>query len=404
MSRRALFAATAALAAALALYAFSGGGGRWARAERRELVFGIPFEGQLVAERNLELGPPATEQEVWDLKLSYLATDGKEVAAGEPVLVFDTTELQKQADQAAAERDQAAKSLEKRALEVEMTRRDRRLQLAEAEANARKRRLGMAVPEELRSRHQVDTARIDQSLADQEVEFRRRSLAALEKAEEVELATLREQVKVAAAKVDRYGRAIAAMRVTAPAAGTVILKSRNWTDEKYKIGDTVWRAEKVVQLPDLATLRARVDVDEALGGRLAVGQKATYFLDAHPDHRFAGRIETIGQSVQRKSPLDPTRVLKVTLTVERGEAQVALRPGMRLRGRVELERAAGALAIPEEAVLFDRQGAYVETGSWWGTQRLRPRLGRRSEGYFEVLAGLAAGARLKLPAEVAEAR
>ncbi len=174
---------------------------------------------------------------------------------------------------------------------------------------------------------------------------------------------------MAAAKFERYGRAIAAMRVVAPAAGTVIVRSRNWSDEKYKIGDNVWRAEKVVQLPDLATLRARVDVDEALGGRLALGQSVTYYLDAHPDHRFAGKIETIGQSVQRKSPLDPTRVLKVGLTVERGNgaAKLALRPGMRLRGRVELERAAGVLAIPDEAVLFDprrrlRRGRQLAAG------------------------------------------
>ncbi len=79
---------------------------------------------------------------MWDFKLSFLATDGKEVAAGEPVIVFDTTELRSRAPRPRRERDQAAKSLEKRSLEIEMSRRERRLQLAEAEANARKRRLG----------------------------------------------------------------------------------------------------------------------------------------------------------------------------------------------------------------------------------------------------------------------
>lgn len=399
MSRRVAVAAALLALAAGSYAAFSRGEGRWGRAERRDLVAAIPFEGELVALANIELGPPLVEQPVWNFKLAFLATDGQTVAAGEPLMIFDTTELMKESEQAAADRDQAAKNLERRSLEIEMARGRRRLQLAEAEATARKRRLGLAVPEELRSRHELDTARIDSTQSEDEVALRRRSLEALDKVEQVELEALREQVAVAAAKVERCRRSIAAMRVVAPAPGTVIVKSRSWNDEKFKIGDSIWRGEKVVQLPDLASLRARVDVDEALGGRLAVGQAAVFYLDAHPDHRFAGRIESIGQSVQRKSPQDPTRVLKVIVGLApEGAAQVALRPGMRLRGRVELERRSAVLAIPEEAVFFDAGGAYVEQLGLFGEERRRPRLGRRSEGYFEVLEGLEDGARLRLPA------
>jgi hypothetical protein len=219
------------------------------------------------------------------------------------------------------------------------------------------------------------------------------------------MANLREQVSLAAGKVERYQRAIAAMTVAAPKGGTVIVRSRNNSEERFKVGDSVWRAERVLQIPDLETLRARVEIDEALGGRLAVGQPATYFLDAHPDRALSGRVELITQSVQRKSFMDPTKVLKVTLSVERGEAPAAfaLRPGLRLRGQIETGRRAEVLAIPEEAVLIDGEGVYVEARGPLGVRRLRPRLGQRSRGYFEVLAGIEPGQELRLPAPVAEA-
>ncbi len=391
-----------ALLAAAGVYfaAAKAGEGRWTQAERRELVFGIPFEGQLVALENVELGPPSgAAEDVWQFTLGFVAIDGKEVKEGEPVLGFDPSELEKRLEDEVARRDEAEKNLEKRSIEIEGQRRDRRLQLAEAEAKARKGALGLAVPPELLSRRELDTARIDQGAAVEEVAHRREALAALDRAEQIELASLREQAALAADKVEGFRQAIAAMTVVAPRSGTVIVRSRNNSEERFKSGDTVWRADKVVQIPNLASLRARVEIDEALGARVEVGQRASYFLDAHPDRALAGKVEAITQSVQRRSWMDPSKILKVTVTVEQDAATaVALRPGMRLRGQIETGGRAAVLAIAEEAVQVDGVGVYVEARGAFGTRRLRPQLGRRSQGYFEVLGGLDPGQQLRLPA------
>jgi HlyD family secretion protein len=402
LNGRRLVLALAAAAAVAALYAWSNaGGGRWVRAEKRDLVIGIPFEGQLVALENIELGPPEIGTDIWQYSLVFLAADGKAVKAGEPVMGFDTSEILQLLAAAQAQRDETDKTLEKRRIEIEIQRRQRRLQLAETEARLRRGELALAVPADLLARRGLEKTRIERRLAEEELGFRRRSLAALDRAEEIEMDNLREQSQLAAAKVDRLDRAARAMTVVAPRDGTVIARQRG-NNEKAKIGENIWRAEKVLQIPDLSTLRARVDVDEALGGRLALGQRASFYLDAHPDRQLEGRVEVIGQSVGRKSPADPTRILKVTLSVGPGAgAALALRPGMRLRGQVELERRAEVLAIPEEAVFSDGEGLYVEAGGLWGTRRLRPQLGRRGQGFFEVLGGLEPGQRLRLPAPVA---
>lgn len=407
MNRRFLLRGLAVVAGAGGLWALYAAAAppadRWATVAPRELVIGIPFEGQLVALENLELGPPNVTRELWQFNLGFVATDGREVKAGEPILRFDASELTRKLVQAQAEKDELDKTLEKRAIEIEILRRERNLQLAEAEARARKSELELSVPAELLSRRELETSRIDQQLARVEIDFRRRSLQGLDRSEEIELASLRERATLAASRVSEYQRAIEAMTVVAPRAGTVIVRPRN-NDEKYKVGDPVWRADKVVQIPDLATLRAQVEIDEALGGRVAVGQRATFFLDAHPDRELHGQVEQITQSVQRKSGPDPSKILKVTVTIERAAldgAGIALRPAMRLRGQVEQERRSGALAIPEEAVSTDAAGLYVEKAGLWGVRRERPTLGPRSQGYFEVLAGLERGDRLRLPASAA---
>ena len=63
--------------------------GRWLPVERRDLVMGVPLEGELKAVRTVSLGPPPIQNQ-WNFKISYLAPDGKDVREGQPVIRFDT--------------------------------------------------------------------------------------------------------------------------------------------------------------------------------------------------------------------------------------------------------------------------------------------------------------------------
>ncbi len=59
-------------------------GGSWVRVERRDLVIGVEIEGELQAVDSADLGPPALRS-VWDFKISFMASEGSEVAAGQSV-------------------------------------------------------------------------------------------------------------------------------------------------------------------------------------------------------------------------------------------------------------------------------------------------------------------------------
>ena len=70
--------------------------------ERGDLVVAVEVTGTLHAVESSALGPPQI-RDMWQFKIAMMAEEGKEVTAGQPVLSFDTSELQqrlqiKQAD------------------------------------------------------------------------------------------------------------------------------------------------------------------------------------------------------------------------------------------------------------------------------------------------------------------
>lgn len=365
------------------------GGSEWAQVRREDLVVGAEVTGTLQAVQSTLLGPPQLA-DVWDYKISFMAPEGKTVQAGEPVLGFDTSDLESRLLERAASRDSAEKELEKRVTDLEIRRGEEEMLLAEAQAKLRRSALKAGVPPELVAANELRETRTDVNLAQREILFRQDRLRLFDEQGRAELEALRKKRDLAAARVRETQAAIQRMTVTAPREGTVVYVTDR--GEKKKIGDSCWRGEKVIEIPDLRRMRAEGQIDEADAGRVDRGQRVTLKLDAHPDILFAGRVEAIRDSVQRKSRGNPLKVVEVTIDLDQTDPQ-RMSPGMRFVGNVEVERVARALVIPAEAVFSRPDGpvVYRESGD-----EARPRLGRRNGRFVEVLSGLRDGDRVAL--------
>src|SRR3954454_7033671 len=285
--------------------------GDWAEVRHDDLVIGVPVGGTLASVQSVRIGPPQVA-EIWDYKISFMAPEGAPVRAGQPVLGFDTSELERQLLDKRAERDSAQKELEKRETDLEISRRDRQLELAEAEARLRKAQLKMDVPPELTAAKELAKSREELALARREVAYLkdRLRLEAVQNGTETEaLARKRDR---AAVRVQDMEEAVRRMTVTAPRAGTVVYIATD-EGEKKKVGDSCWRGQSVLEIPDLRSMEAEGDIDEADAGRVAVGQRVTFRLDAHPDDVFTGRVRSIGGSVQSRSELNPLKVVRLEM-------------------------------------------------------------------------------------------
>ena len=90
--------------------------------------------------------------------------------AGEPVLAFDTEELDRRLRERIADRDSGDQEIEKRRVDLARQREQVELELAEARARLRRAELQLETPETVMAANELAQQRIDRELARTEIE------------------------------------------------------------------------------------------------------------------------------------------------------------------------------------------------------------------------------------------
>lgn len=361
---------------------------RTARAERRDLVLTVGLKGELAALDAEAIGPVKLP-EVWDYRIAFLAPEGSLVKKGQPVVAFDTTNQKQQLEEKKAEAEAATKEIDRRKRSLSLSRGDLQLEAAGAEASRAKAAMKVDVPPEVAGANELRKARLDLDLATAEVASVARRLEAAERAARAELSILEGRGRRAALRAKELERTIERMTIPAPRTGTV-LYTPNWNGDKKKVGDSCWFGEKVVEVPDLARLGVQGDVDEADAGLVAEGARVSLRLDAHPDTEVHGKVRTVQRTVQRASPQVPLKVARLSVALDEVDPE-RMKPGMRIRGRVETGRVTGALVVPSDAVVPTEQGPFVWVPKGSGTRRVPVTVGRRNDEWVEIRSGLSEG-------------
>ncbi|HUJ12443.1 MAG TPA: hypothetical protein VL284_01530, partial [Thermoanaerobaculia bacterium] len=223
--------------------------GEWSRVTHGDLVTGVDVSGTLAAVDSGSFGPPQLN-DVWDFKIAMMAPEGTDIKAGQPVLGFDTTDLQKRLEEKTAEAEQARKEIEKQKADLALKLEDEKLNLAEAEASRRKSDLKLDAPSDLVSVKERKQVELDDALAKEQVEATRSRITSLDRAARAQIALLESKLKRASTIVADTQTAIRQMTILAPRNGTVVYVT-NWRGDKKKVGDECWRMERVIEIPDL---------------------------------------------------------------------------------------------------------------------------------------------------------
>lgn len=390
MIRRLAHAAAGVLLAGIGWHVLASGdaAGPTVRVEQRDLVLGVEVSGTLQAVESSQLGPPQVPN-MWNFKISMMAPEGEEVAAGTPVLGFDTSELVQQLKRYRNEAEEAGKKLEKQQVDLRVQAENDALRLAEAEARLRRAELKAERPPELIASLEYDKAALDLELARRELEALRTEIGATRRAGEAELASLDADHRRARTKVAEIQASIAGMTVPAPRDGIVVYIS-NWRNEKKKVGESCWMGEKVLEIPSLERMMAVGEVDEAQSGRVRTGQPVALRLDAHPDLEYRGVVSAISNAVRRRSWRNPEKVVQLEIELETTDPE-RMRPGMRVKGTVEIDRIADALTLPLTAVRATPDGPVAFRTGWGGPRPVPVELGPHNREAVQVLDGLDAG-------------
>lgn len=358
--------------------------------KRDELVIGVEVTGVLEAVDSTDVKPPPLPG-VWNFKIANLAAEGQEVKPGEPVIAFDASEQIRELETMRNEAEAAQKQLDKKRDDAQLAQRNDELEVAAAEASLRKAALKTDAPPDLVASVQQRQVQLDEQAAKLTLEAAHNHADQTRRSNAGEIQRLTEKASYTKHRADELQKTIARMQVAASRAGTIVYTA-NEQGEKHKVGDSVWRMEDVLQIVGLGHMLGAGQVDEVDMARLADHQSVMLRLDAMPDVQLHGTVASIARSVGAKSPTDPSKVVKLKITID--ATTVPLRPGMRFRGQVETAHLPNVVQISADAVFVTPDGpvAYRKTGG--GFERVRLTLGRRTSTAIEVASGLAPGDRV----------
>ncbi len=166
-----------------------------------------------------------------------------------------------------------------------------------------------------------------------------------------EMIVSRSQVDGARANVVQRQAVLAQMsidlertEIRAPIAGIVISRS-------VEIGQTVAASLSAPELfriaQDLRQVRIDAQVNEADIGGVAVGNPATFRVDAHPGRTFSGAVSQV-----RLAATEENNVVTYTVVIDADNADLKLYPGMTATVEIETARRDNVHRLPAEALRY----------------------------------------------------
>jgi HlyD family secretion protein len=196
------------------------------------------------------------------------------------------------------------------------------------------------------------------------------------------------EASLAAARVD-LGRT----EIRAPVDGVVIKRS---VDVGQTVAASLQAPELFVIARDLRDMQVETSIDEADIGRIRIGQRASFTVDAFPGRNFNGEVKQVRKSAQNVQNVVTYTVL-VTAVNEGGQ----LMPGMTANVRIVTDARERVLKAPNAALRFRPPGgatsaptsapaAVADAGNGGPTRGARG----------EVAGGATAGMRERLVAEL----
>lgn len=216
-----------------------------------------------------------------------------------------------------------------------------------------------------------------------------KAMAALRKAQQ-SLESTTSSLKIAQAELERT-------IIRAPIPGIAVLPEafRGGIKRKPRIGDIVWQNQPLVYLPDVSGMVVKTQIREIDLHKVDAGKKVMIFVDAYPDLKLSGDVQSIGVLAESRTESHTVdKYFQVVVSVR--EKDQRLRPGMTAQVKIECAKVDNVLSIPIHSV-FNKQGrtyCYVDMQASYEKREIL--IGAQNENWAQVLAGLKEGERVAL--------
>jgi multidrug resistance efflux pump len=352
------------------------------------------LSGELAAERGESLNVPRTN--AFQLTIRWLAKDGTQVKAGDPVVAFDNSSFASDLEEKRLSASQAGSDLSTAEAELKTSGAERRFNVAKAKSEVEKARLAASVPPEIIPRREYQERQLALQRAESELAKAQEVLTTESKASSTGVEIQKIALDKSRREIQTAEETIEALDLKAPRDGIVLVGNQPFEERKFQVGDSVWPGMPVATLPDLASMIVHASLSDVDDGRIMPGAEVLCTLDAYPTTTYRGRVVDISPVAResRRSPL--LRYFPVRITLDQADTR-RMRPGMSVRVEVMGPEIRDALLVPRVALDFEEG-----KGKGGGARALLAaggaapvRLGPCSATECVVESGVTAGTRLR---------
>src|SRR5262245_6892549 len=328
----------------------------------------------------------------WQFQIVNLIPEGKQVKAGEQLIMFDAQRIRDDLQRFQNELDQATKELEKTRTQIDLERQELQSRLAAAENNYDKLKLKQERDPKIEAPNKVEEDRLAFEQARREVEALTERVEWHKKSSEATYQIIASKKSRAQNKVNDIKMGMENFQAKANRDGVVIYKTK-WNGDKFRVGESVWMGQTILEIPDLNTIIAEAYVPEVDIGKIKTGQRAEVKIDAFPDKVYSGSIKGVGKLVHPKAWDIPNKVLDIQIAFDQLDISI-MRPAMSVKAKVETYSIKNCLAVPLKAISTTAEGSMIKVKTDQGWREQPVKLGESNGTEVVILEGLKAGDRI----------
>lgn len=148
----------------------------------------------------------------------------------------------------------------------------------------------------------------------------------------------------------------------------------------------------LLTIADMSKMQISVQVDESDVGRVKVGQKVSFTVDAYPGKTFTGVVS----NVSNKATITQN-VVYYPVTVDIDSPEGLLKPTMTARVSVHVGESRNVIVVPLSAVKQSKGQQYVQVIKDGKPQNVDVQLGLASDDKVAIVGGLKDGDQILLP-------
>lgn len=358
--------------------------------QQGEFIVSIKVKGELKALNSRAVTVPRSITS--NIQIIRLAPEGSVVKTGDFLVQFDPTQGRQKLEEKHNALNNALAELESQKASIASN-------MAQLQSALQTQRYSheQAVLRYEQMKYEAEAKR-----REQEINLRKAELA-LKQAEEkiaaqkkIDAANLNKanlQVERARLELEEAERELEALTLKAPIDGLVVYKEI-WGPSgvaKVKVGDTPWRGQELIEIPDLSVMQVKTSVNEVDVSRVAKDQQAKIELDALPEPVFYGTVSHIATLATRKRNSN-VKEFEVMILIDGSDTR--LKPGMSANVEIITDRLADAVYVPLESV-FEKDGKTVVYPP--GSSKPIPiEVGVKNSDFIVINTGLRPGQRVSL--------